>query len=148
MTDKRVYLLFQAFLCILTAAVMIFGLLSLYSEGIARKAEDPLASVYSREILTDYFYRIAPLFFATLGSALAGILLGAKDDRADRPVPSAALKRDPPAARPARKDRRVVWQIILLALAVLFIVLGILNGSMMDVLIKAIHICTECIGLG
>ena len=30
----------------------------------------------------------------------------------------------------------------------LFIVLGILNGGMADVLIKAINICTECIGLG
>lgn len=34
------------------------------------------------------------------------------------------------------------------ALAVLFIVLGIINGSMADVLTKAINICTECIGLG
>lgn len=31
---------------------------------------------------------------------------------------------------------------------VLFIVLGILNGGMEEVLLKAINICTECIGLG
>jgi hypothetical protein len=30
----------------------------------------------------------------------------------------------------------------------LFIVLGIVNGGMADVLNKAIKICTECIGLG
>lgn len=34
------------------------------------------------------------------------------------------------------------------AVAVLFIILGIVNGSMADVLTKAINICTECIGLG
>jgi hypothetical protein len=34
------------------------------------------------------------------------------------------------------------------AVAVTFIVLGIFNGGMADVLGKAIRICTECIGLG
>lgn len=36
----------------------------------------------------------------------------------------------------------------LLAVALVFIVLGIFNGSANDVLTKAIKICTECIGLG
>ncbi len=35
-----------------------------------------------------------------------------------------------------------------LAVAVTFIVLGIFNGGMEDVLAKAVKICTECIGLG
>ena len=155
MTDRKVYLFVQSVLCVLTAAVMIFGMLSLYQEGMARRAADPLASIYSRQILADYFTRIAPLFFATLGAALAGILLGVKDERADLPSrnPPAARVKDPnppmpTGAKPASKDRRAVWQIALLVLAVLFIVLGILNGSMKDVLIKAINICTECIGLG
>ena len=34
------------------------------------------------------------------------------------------------------------------ALAVTFIILGILNGGANDVLVKAINICTECIGIG
>ena len=37
---------------------------------------------------------------------------------------------------------------ILLALAGLFIILGVINGGANDVLVKAINICTECIGLG
>ena len=28
------------------------------------------------------------------------------------------------------------------------VILGIMNGSMKDVLVKAIRICTECVGLG
>ena len=32
--------------------------------------------------------------------------------------------------------------------AILFIVLGVMNGGLRDVLVKAINICTECIGLG
>lgn len=36
----------------------------------------------------------------------------------------------------------------LLVIAIVFIVVGIFNGGMADVLQKAINICTECIGLG
>ncbi len=39
-------------------------------------------------------------------------------------------------------------RIALLVLAVTFIVLGAVNGGAGDVFIKAINICTECIGLG
>lgn len=37
---------------------------------------------------------------------------------------------------------------ILCTAAVLFILLGVMNGGLYDVLVKAINICTECIGLG
>ena len=33
-------------------------------------------------------------------------------------------------------------------IGVAFVVLGIANGGMADVLAKAIEICTQCIGLG
>ncbi len=36
----------------------------------------------------------------------------------------------------------------ILGVAVIFVVIGILNGGMADVLGKAVRICTECIGLG
>ena len=39
-------------------------------------------------------------------------------------------------------------RIALLAAAVVLIVLGVQNGGLNDVLVKAINICTECIGLG
>ena len=39
-------------------------------------------------------------------------------------------------------------QAVLLAAAVLLILAGVLNGSALDVLMKAITICTECVGLG
>ncbi len=46
-----------------------------------------------------------------------------------------------------RKSNRLV-RIVLYLAAVVFVVLGVLNGGMHDVLVKAIRICTECIGLG
>ena len=39
-------------------------------------------------------------------------------------------------------------RIALVCYAIVFIVLGIANGGMADVLNKAVNICTECIGLG
>ena len=39
-------------------------------------------------------------------------------------------------------------QIVIFCAATAFILLGIMNGGAFDVLVKAINICTECIGLG
>ena len=49
----------------------------------------------------------------------------------------------------AEKTTHLLWvRICLYGIAAALIVLGIRNGGMRDVLIKAINICTECIGLG
>jgi hypothetical protein len=43
----------------------------------------------------------------------------------------------------------LTWpRLLLLALSAGLILHGILNGSMQDVFVKAVNICTECIGLG
>ena len=59
-----------------------------------------------------------------------------EEEEAARPVPGEK-------ARPPRFIRTA-----LIAAAVLLIIAGVFNGSAFDVLIKAITICTECIGLG
>ena len=49
------------------------------------------------------------------------------------------------------KTDKIIVNVVRVALgvtAITFIVLGVLNGGMRDVFIKAINICTECIGLG
>ncbi len=57
---------------------------------------------------------------------------------------------DPTVDEKKSKRRRLVWSVrgVILAVALVFVVLGIFNGGMGDVLGKAIRICTECIGLG
>lgn len=50
------------------------------------------------------------------------------------------LQKQPASLTPVR--------ILILVAALVFIVLGILNGSCRDVFIKAATICTQCIGLG
>ena len=51
-------------------------------------------------------------------------------------------------AVPVSKKLIFILQIILICAAITFIVIGIINGGMEDVLEKAKKICTECIGLG
>ncbi|MCM1306012.1 MAG: hypothetical protein NC037_01930 [Bacteroides sp.] len=48
------------------------------------------------------------------------------------------------------RHRATVWTVrgVVLAIGVVFVIAGALNGGAHDVLIKAINICTECIGLG
>ncbi len=50
----------------------------------------------------------------------------------------------------AKKEKIITWSVrgVILAVAIVFIVVGIFNGGMADVLGKAIRLCTECIGLG
>ena len=40
-----------------------------------------------------------------------------------------------------------LWAALFCA-GIVLVVLGILNGGMLDVLTKAVRICSECIGLG
>ncbi len=41
-----------------------------------------------------------------------------------------------------------ILRVVIAVIAIVFIIAGILNGGMADVLAKAVRICTECIGLG
>lgn len=54
------------------------------------------------------------------------------------------------AARKIVNNNITLWVVrgIVFVVGVTFLILGIVNGGARDVLIKAINICTECIGLG
>jgi hypothetical protein len=47
-----------------------------------------------------------------------------------------------------RRYQRPVTALVMLAVAVLFIVLGVAQGDALDTLRKAALICFECIGIG
>ena len=55
--------------------------------------------------------------------------------------PAPKTKRDP-------AKTMLITRCVLCSVALVFILLGIFNGGVQDVLGKAIAICTECIGLG
>ena len=253
MKKSQVYLIIQTVVCIALVALMSVSAVSIYREGVARKAQNPLESIYTPEIVAQRFAPIAPLFIAALVLLVVGLAMGLKDEEAEKPVKDAELARDLVANRVVQPSeamlreratqKRLTWigwgvfalcmvpiaiymtkpehfpqeledmfyalirvflpcaavglgaltvtaalreksvmreteaaktrlqeekaagvtgapapvvqakgragvQAVVIVVAVALIIAGIFNGSARDVLIKAITICTECVGLG
>ena len=139
----RLLLILQAAVCVLLVIFLAAGAVCICRDGLARKAENPLESIYTPENAAKMFAAAVPLAAAFLLLLVIGLVTGAKDQKADQPAGPAA----PVKPEPGLKHRKTV-QAAIVVTAVLLIAAGILNGSAGDVLVKAIHICTECIGLG
>lgn len=93
---------------------------------------------------------------AMLAWVLVGLLSARSYDRATATVKSAVAQKrlirvaKASEALPNGRKTAALWSVrgVILVVAVAFIILGVANGGMADVLGKAIRICTECIGLG
>lgn len=103
---------------------------------------------------------ILPCAVVSLGLLTGERLLRHASVARETATVKAALVAVKGTAKPAEKanpdkknwvsDPRFMWGVrgAILAVGIVFVVLGVLNGGMADVLGKAIRICTECIGLG
>lgn len=103
----------------------------------------PLVAAYAPERITAAGRRIV-----WLAAAWAALMLGgwaAHQYARPKAVRQAPLRMGD-SEKSTRRAARV--RLALLLAALLFIVLGVVNGGAHDVLVKAINICTECIGLG
>ena len=89
MTRSKLYLALQAVVCIGLVILLSLSAISIYREGSARKAEHPMESVYTPGDVAGRFAPIAPLLFAGLGLLVAGLVLGVKDENAEKPVKDA-----------------------------------------------------------
>ena len=96
---------------------------------------------------------VLPLIFCALGLTIAGVILGIKDEKAEKPARDENLLRDLGSIREravhqdADQKTRILRTAVLV-IALILIILGILNGGLEDVLAKGAAICTECVGLG
>ena len=149
MNKNRPFLIIQSTLYVLLMAALAGATIQLYLTGLAEKAVDPLSWIFTRENVGAILlgFPVLPLFILCLGMTVACLALGIKDEKGEKPVRlvTAATYRPSTAPNPARLTlvRRVTF-----ALALVFIVVGVFNGSALDVFGKAIKICTECVGLG
>lgn len=159
--DNKKFFIVQSVICILAVWMLVFAAVGIYSDGKARKAEDPTAYIYTRESAARAAAPGACLLLVGLGFSIAGWVLGIRDEGADKPVmdvecaPSLTRLRGDQAAREEEIQLETAIQhkfgkirLILLAVAIISIIAGIANGNMHAILVKAINICTECIGLG
>ena len=130
-----------AVLAVCAGAGLIAAAISLYRSGSAAAGG---RGMYSAAAIGERFRVIAPVLYAFLVSAAAGIVLRAcSAEERTIAAPRQIMKGqpdDPAAVRAAR--------VAIAVAAVILIILGVTNGGMRDVLVKAQKICMECIGLG
>ncbi len=132
----RVVKLVTAVLTVLLTAMLIFEAADIYLGA------EPGVQMYRREDIGARILTVLPVFVLWAVSAAVGTVLRVKTGEREK------KRVEKPAER--RTDSRAVLaaRIALLAAGILFIGLGAANGGLWDVLVKAINICTECIGLG
>ncbi len=155
MNKKKLLLILQSLLCAALAVLLVSAVIGLYLDGAADRAERPLDWIYTREKTAERLAPAVPVLFASLAVTAAGLLLGVRDERADKGRISPETRRELTASRAQepgdavkKERRRRTLRIVLLAAALLLILAGIRNGGARDVLVKAVGICTEGVGRG
>ncbi len=147
MGKRKALLILQSVFCVLTAVALVVADLSIYFEGVALKAEDPMADIYTAEAVAGKVVFVLLLFLIAVIVTLICAVLGVRDEKADKPAVRVDIKKNSEGGRLSGTALTAV-RVVILALALICIVAGVINGSMTDVFIKASKICTECIGLG
>lgn len=137
---RKIYLFAESILSVIISGWLILSVSEIYRDGIARKAYDPLAWIYTREIIAEKFSYVMHLLVIFLILTSIGLIMKVND------VPETKINRDFMLSRTHKHDMKM--QILILISALGFIIAGIFNGSASDVLYKAVNICTECVGLG
>lgn len=133
------------FATLLVTILLCLGFVSIYLAG--QSGENLvdgvyLAPVFTRENVGAMLLQLSPIFVIYGLLVVTSLLV--------QPVSHTKKHTDPVPHSEKYTVSRYSGSIrlILSAIALLFIILGVMNGGAKDVLIKAINICTECIGLG
>ncbi len=145
MKKKPVLVTVQSVLCIVSAIALIVTDLIIYFQGLAAKEDDPMAQVYTTDAISDMAVIVCPLILAAIIVTVICAIRKVKDPAAGKPVNITGIRKNTVDENPSST---VIARWVILAVALIFIVIGIINGSITDVFIKASKICTECIGLG
>ena len=149
----------QSIICILAVILLTGAAIGIYGKGKAAKAEDPTAYIYTRESAVSAAAPGVFMLIAGFGFSIAGAVMGICDENDDKPASADAcgdgMKRAAEAQAAKNPEKAAAWKgrmykirLAVLVVSVICIIAGMVNGNMKDILIKAINICTECIGLG
>lgn len=132
---------------ILAAVLLVcWQVIDIYADGTADALPDGYAIFRKDDIVIRFKALAAPLSACGLVYAVTAILHllapgAAVSAHSDIPYMYLTNKTAPLKGR--SKLRALIF-----CTAIAFILLGVMNGGAYDVLVKAINICTECIGLG
>lgn len=145
----------QGIVCVIAALMLCLGAAGIYREGIdqIRAGGDELAWIYTPERITAHLMPVLPFLALSIALTAASMIIGIKNSE-DMPLPSIQGRNThalPKPQYPSFKNcQRTVFavRLIIVLLSAAMILGGILNGSMRDVLVKAVNLCMECVGLG
>lgn len=135
-----------AVLAVVTAVLLISSAIDIFRTGTLDLAESgaPIGDIYSVETIRAHFRVIAPVVYAFLASVILGLILRVGD------AEKSEIAKPLPIEKKTPSNPKAIFavRIAVAAIAVTLIVLGIANGGMYDVFVKAKKICMECVGLG
>lgn len=141
MTVKRALLIIESLLCVIVAAMLIIGAMSIYTSGLALRNADPFADIYTVEAIKKAVTPVIPAFAALVITTIASVVMGVRDESADKLSKIEAGKDLSEKAKESKSLKTI--RCIILCLAVLLMIIGMINGSIGDVFIKASNICSE-----
>ncbi len=140
MNRKKLLLILQSVLCVALAVMLAAAALGIYRDGLAQKAADPLHWIYTREKAGAALRPVLPLLVVGLVLTAAGLVLGIRDENAEKPVQDIQCLRDLTVSRVAvpsdemraerARQRKLLdggW--VLFALCMVPILLYLTNGE-------------------
>ena len=150
MKRTRAILIAITVLTLALCAALCASALSLYAEGLARRQASGSATepIFTREGAARRLRPVCPLAALWLAVAAAAAVTGSLAPDRDTAAPRAGRPALTPMKGCPETPRRIALRAALYAAALLLLALGLFNGGLNDVLVKAVNICTECIGLG
>jgi len=141
---QRLFKWLTAGMTIICLGLLAWQCMDIYREGAKAAADSALTSsqMYRWDDIRNRLSAISWPFFCTAIMIAASTWVCRKENKVEKPQSRVMLyQRQRTHASPVLRSS-------LLVLAAAFILLGVMNGGLRDVLVKAINICTECIGLG
>ena len=140
MNKKIIFLIAQSLLCAALVVMLILAALGIYREGLALKAADPLSWLYTRDRAAAALGPVLPLLILGLVMTAVGLVLGIRDENAEKPVQDTECLRDLTVSRVAsasaemqaerakqKKLLRGGWAVF--AISMVPVLLYITNGS-------------------
>ncbi len=135
-------------LVILLCAGLAAGGVILYLRGTAAVQAGTAETVFTREQAAGLLRLFAAPALLLALLLITAAFVGAKKTQLASPDRKATLSPRHAGSVSAYRGLSARRRWLILAIAAGLIAAGVLNGGLRDVLIKAVNICTECIGLG
>ncbi len=146
MTKRKVIIAAETAIIVLLAVLLISSAILLYFDGIALKAEDPMADIYTALAIKEKVLFIVPVLIGAVILCIAAASMRIKGMYSGRNIPDIEVGDN--ASRSINDGKAARIRLLVFGIAVICIIAGFFNGSLWDVFVKASRICTECIGLG